>query len=62
MAPPIPPSTKKPKVAEPAAPPLSTSVPHSFKDLLAMKCAELSLPFYPIVGKTQEAKQVGANW
>lgn len=44
---------------EPIAPPLSSSVPHSFKDLVAMKAAEENLEFYPLPGKTHEGRQVG---
>ncbi|XP_067941589.1 tuftelin-interacting protein 11-like [Watersipora subatra] len=58
--PPQVPESKKKAPNEPIAPPLSGtgSVLHSFKDLVAMKAAEANLEFYPIPGKTHEARQV----
>ena len=57
--PPVPESKKK-APNEPTAPPLNGagSIPHSFKDLVAMKAAEENLQFFPVAGKTHEARQV----
>lgn len=57
--PPVPEARKKTS-EEPKAPPLSGagSILHSFKDLVAMKAAEENIEFYPLVGKTHEARQV----
>ena len=58
--PPPVPEAKKKTSDEPKAPPLSGAgaVPHSFKDLVAMKAAEENLEFFPLAGKTHEARQV----
>lgn len=48
------------KKSEATAPPLSSSVPHSFKDLVAMKAQEMNVEFYPVSGRTHEARQVCA--
>lgn len=58
--PPPVPDTRKKTSNEPKAPPLSGagSIPHSFKDLVAMKAMEENLEFYPVAGKSHEARQV----